>query len=137
MATWKGNNNYFQGPFVFPSNVHKKDRVRKQTWGYIFLKFLIILFQSVLFTKEFIECFGYILGYLTKLNRGIGLVSGANLQHIFYENCPYVIFHQLNKSHYQIIFTSQDVKQFVFKFLLEHIHAIKSTTHFQRVSPIN
>lgn len=43
----------------------------------------MILFEIVLFTKKFLECIGYIFGYLEKLNRGVGLVSGAHFQHIF------------------------------------------------------
>ena len=34
-------------------------------------------------TKEFAEYIGYTSGYLQKLNRGLGVVSGAYFQHIF------------------------------------------------------
>ena len=38
--------------------------------------------------KKFLECIGLNLGYLAKLNEGLKLVSGANLQHVFQGNFP-------------------------------------------------
>lgn len=37
-------------------------------------------------TKEFAKYIGYTSGYLQKLNRGLGVVSGAYFQHIFLRN---------------------------------------------------
>ena len=39
-------------------------------------------FQNILFSKEFLECIGYILNYILKLKRDLGLVSGAHFEHI-------------------------------------------------------
>ena len=46
-------------------------------WG-----FLIILFENIIFPKEFLQCIGCISSYLEKLNCGLELVSGAHFLHI-------------------------------------------------------
>ena len=49
----------------------------------VFRGFLIIFFQDVSFTKEFLEYISCILSYLAKSNGGLGLFSGLYLQYIF------------------------------------------------------
>ena len=44
--------------------------------------FLIILFQDILFSKEFLA-YNALLGYLPKLKRGLGLAFGACFLHDF------------------------------------------------------
>lgn len=77
LATWRETGNKFQAPFVCYNNFLKKSLASetKMTWD--FWGISIIFFQSILFTKEFLKCNGYNLGYLSKLNRVLGLVSGA------------------------------------------------------------
>lgn len=53
-----------------------------------------ILFQNILFTKEFLECLDYKLGIILKLNRGLGLVP-LNL-----ETFLYTMLFQLTKFQY-------------------------------------
>ena len=45
--------------------------------------FFKILFQFILFRKEFLQCIEYFSGYLPKLNSGLEPVSRARFLHIF------------------------------------------------------
>ena len=53
-----------------------------------------------------------VLGYLTKLKRGLGLAFGAYFLHNFsIKNVLYLILYQLTKIQCHTLFLSQDIKQ--------------------------
>lgn len=70
---------------------------------------MTFLFRNILIAKEFLECIAFILGYLRKINSGLGLVYGSFFRIPFYENFD------------QTFFVSQNFKHCVFKFLLRYM----------------
>ena len=71
---------------------------------------MIILFQNILFLKEFLTRSGY-FGLLTKIKEGLGPAFGAFSSWLFHENVPYLILYQWTKFQCHTFFPSQDIKQ--------------------------
>ena len=74
---------------------------------------MIILFQNILFLKEFLACNGC-FGLFSKIKKG----SGASFWCIFsawffHKNVPYLIHYQWTKFQCHILFPTQDIKQTV------------------------
>ena len=72
----------------------------------------MILFQNTLFLKEFLAC-NAVLGYLTKLKKGLGLAFGAHFLHDFSIKM-FLIQLSINGQmdfHCYTLFLSQDIKQ--------------------------
>ena len=54
----------------------------------------------------------YVLGYLVKLKRGLGLTFGVHFLHdFFHKNVSYLILCQWPKFQCHTLFLSQDIKQ--------------------------
>ena len=84
---------------------------------------MIILFQNILFLKQFLACNGC-FGLYTKIKKGswtgFGCIISAGF---FHEIVPYVILYQLIKFQCHIFFHSRDIKQNVLLssgFILNH-----------------
>ena len=92
-----------QVPFLFNNNFHKKtgSKIKMKSE---FLRIFDNLFQNILLTKEFLECRGYISGYLPKVSRDLEpvLVPIFNIFSIFlllyFENFPYIILDPLEQA---------------------------------------
>ena len=67
---------------------------------------MIIIFQKILFPQEFLICFGC-----------FRCTFSAYISH----NVSYLIDYQLTKTQFQTFFTSQDIKQYVFKFFFSQL----------------
>ena len=72
---------------------------------------MIILFQNVLFLKEFLAC-NYCFGLFTKIKEG----SGTSFWHIisawfFHKNVSYLILYLWSKFQYHTFFPSQEINQ--------------------------
>ena len=78
-----------------------------------FLRLLIILFQNILFLKEFLACNGC-FGLFTKIKKGSGTSFWCTFSAwLFHKNVPYLILYQWTKFQFHIFFPSQDIKQHV------------------------
>ena len=72
---------------------------------------MIILFQNILFLKEFFACNGC-FGLFTKIKKGSGTSFWCTFSAwIFHKNVPYLIVYQWTKFECHIFFPSQDIKQ--------------------------
>ena len=68
-------------------------------------------FKISYFQKNFLYAMS-VLGYLTKLKRGIGLTLGVHFLHdFFHQNILYLILYQWTKFQCHTLFLSQDIKQ--------------------------
>ena len=52
-----------------------------------------------------------VLGYLAKLERGLGLAFRARFLHDFHKNVPYLILYQWTEFQSHTLFLYQDIKQ--------------------------
>ena len=76
--------------------------------------FLIILFQNILLSKEFLVCIGCLKLFI-KTKKGSGTCFWcAYSAYFFHKNGPYVMLDKMTKFQYQTYFPSQDVKQYMF-----------------------
>ena len=87
---------------------------------------MIILFQNILFLKEFLVCKGC-FGLFTKIKNGFGISFWRTFYAwFFHKNVPYLIPYQLTKFQRHICFPSQDIRQNVllssysWGFILDH-----------------
>ena len=72
---------------------------------------MIILFQNILFLKEFCACNGC-FGLFTKIKKGSGSSFWSTCSAwLFHKNIPYLILYQWKKSECHTFFSSLDIKQ--------------------------
>ena len=72
---------------------------------------MIILFQNILFLKEFLACNGC-FGLFTKIKKGSGTSFWCTFSAwFFHKNVPYLILYQWPKFQCHTFFPSQDIKQ--------------------------
>ena len=72
---------------------------------------MIILFQNILFLKEFLACNGC-FGLFTKIKKGSGTSFWCTFSAwFFHKNVPYLILYQWTKFQCHTLFLSQDIKQ--------------------------
>ena len=72
---------------------------------------MIILFQNILFSKEFLACNGC-FGLFSKIKKGSGASFWCTFSAwFFYKNVPYLILYQWTKFQCHNFFPSQDIKQ--------------------------
>ena len=69
------------------------------------------------FQKNFLHAMA-VLGYLSKLKRGLGLALGAHFLHDFSTKCSLLILYQWTKFQCNIFFPSQVIKQNVLLSLI-------------------
>ena len=60
----------------------KRDWMQRKKSSQLFKSFLIILFQSIVFSKEFLACIGS-FGLFTSIKASLGLSFGAHFLHTF------------------------------------------------------
>ena len=74
---------------------------------------MIILFQNILFWKEFLACNGC-FGLFSKIIKGSGTSFWCAFSAWFsHKNVPYLILYKLTKFQYHTFFPSQDIKRIV------------------------
>ena len=72
---------------------------------------MIIIFQNVLFFKDFLACNGY-FGLFRKIKKGSGASFWCTFSEwFFHKNVPYLVLYQWTKFQCHTLFLSQDVKQ--------------------------
>ena len=72
---------------------------------------MIILFQNILFLKEFLACNGC-FGLFIKIKKGSGIIFWCTLSAwFFYKNVPYLIFYLWTKFQCHTFFPPEDIKQ--------------------------
>ena len=72
---------------------------------------MIILFQNILFLKQFLACNGC-FGLFTKIKKGSWTGFWCIISAwFFHKNVPYLILYQLTKFQCQIFFLSSNIKQ--------------------------
>ena len=74
------------------------------------MDFFIILFQNILFLREFLACNGC-FGLFTKIKKGSGTSFWCTFSvWFFHKNVPYLKLYQWTKFQCQTFFPSQDIK---------------------------
>ena len=71
----------------------------------------MIIFQNILFSKEFLACSGC-FGLFTKIKKGCGTSFRCTFSvWFFHKNVPYLILYHWTKFHCHTFFSSQNIKQ--------------------------